>query len=271
MNMIVDLHTHTTCSDGVLSPLELLKLAASKGISHISITDHDTIAAYDTIEQSTESAENLPTLLSGIEVSSMYKETEIHVLGYGFDLQNEGMRDWCLRCQEHRHLRYHGMVEKLQKLGVDIQVDTVPDNPGRLHLAHLLVEQGATNSLKKAFKKYLANGKPAWVPKLQLETHDAVELIVRAGGIAVLAHPGHGFSARWVESFMEAGLQGIECVHPMHRDRTTSTLFTYAAMKNLIATGGSDFHGSRQQDRENIGTFVLTGDRARSTFQALSR
>ncbi len=263
-HMKADLHTHTTCSDGTLSPSALVSLAQSRGISTLSITDHDSVQAYS--ELTTDDQEGM-RIVPGIELSSTYKDTEIHMLGYNINTQHKELSDWCDKCKAHRVQRFYGIIDKLKGLGVALDIDEIPNNPGRLHIAQLLVQQGFVNSFQKAFKKFLADGKPAHVPKLRLATPEAIQLIVSAGGTAVLAHPGHGFSAHWVDTFIEAGMRGIECIHPMHRDRTTSTLLTFASMKGLVSTGGSDFHGSRNYDRENIGTFVMDEDMLTTALQ----
>lgn len=253
-----DLHTHTLCSDGVLTPLELLERAESKGISVLSITDHDTMDAYDIIEAS---AYNGPVrVIPGIEISCFEHGRDVHILGYCCDRTNPDLMAYMARYRVERSNRAEAMVDKLQRLGVSITFDNVLDAAagapiGRPHVATALVARGMAASIQDAFDRWLDVRKPGYVAKLPFSVLDASAMIRNAGGITVVAHPGKAFTdPRSFLAIVASGIDGVEVDHPSHWPATREYYRVLAKQHALVGTGGSDYHGSRSYDDRNFGT-----------------
>jgi predicted metal-dependent phosphoesterase TrpH len=259
----VDLHTHTTCSDGVLGPGELVQKASDCGIRTLAITDHDTIAGF---EEGRQEAERLGmTLVSGVEVSVYFEGRELHLLGYCFDPEDEGLRRFLNYYSEQRRFRARTIVDRLHNLGIMLDFDRVAEHVrgevvGRPHIAQALVEQGFVDSYEEAFALYLRNGAPANVQKKLPRAREALDVLHAAGGIGVLAHPGHWVNDRDVRQLKHLGLDGIETVHPSHDEMLQEFYTDLADTLSMVRTGGSDFHGMRPGDLTNIGNVGLTMD-----------
>lgn len=244
--MQVDLHVHTTASDGTATPVEIVVMAKSLGLGAIAITDHDTL-------EGIEIALDVGRLykievIPGIELGSEYQGEEIHILGYLVELHNREFLDKLTLFQDTRVHRMEKMVNKLQELGFPIALDRVLEisgsgSLGRPHLAAALVEAGIVKTTSEAFDRYIGSGRPAYMPRYKLEPVEAVRLIRAAGGVPVLAHPGLNNSARLVEELIEAGLAGLEAYHPAHSWEQASYYHRLAVKHGLIVTGGSDYHG----------------------------
>jgi hypothetical protein len=249
--MFIDLHTHTTASDGSYSPSSLLQAAVDAQITLLSITDHDTLDAYNQIEK----IPNELRLIPGLEISAEYPKT-LHILGYGVDSNYQPLQKKLTQLQEFREKRNYKMVENLQNHGFAISWDELvkvagSDLVGRPHFAQLLLQKGYVQNKQEAFDKYLKKGAPFYLDKKRMEPAEAIQLIRAAGGFAALAHPCQtGLQAQELESLVHdlayEGLQGIEVYYSQHKTQQITEYKNLAAKYDLIITGGSDFHGANK-------------------------
>jgi predicted metal-dependent phosphoesterase TrpH len=254
VNTKVDLHTHTTASDGTLTPAELVELALEYDLRLLAITDHDsTEGVADAIKRADgTSIEVWP----GVEISTDVPQAEVHMLGYFVDVGNPEFQEILSRCRDSRVWRAQQMVAKLGALGMSLTFERVRQiagtgSIGRPHVAQALVEKGYVSSIKEAFDRYLNRNGPAYVERFKLSPVEAVQLIRKAGGMPVLAHPtyinpgeGSGFDlSSFVHELTQAGLVGIECHYGDYTPETIRQLLKIAREFDLIPTGGSDFHG----------------------------
>lgn len=241
----VDLHTHTTFSDGQLSPAELVQRAVDVGLAALGVTDHDSI---DGLPGARAAAGNRLEIVPGIEVSSSRGGYEMHVLGYYLDAENSMLRERLAEFQGERRRRVYAMAERLVAAGVPVDADEVIVRAGagvvgRPHVAEALLRAGHVSSVDDAFRRYLGTNGVAYVPRPMFSPESAIDLIHQAGGISVLAHPGPGLSDLTVESLAAHGLRGVEAWHPQHTPPVVRRYQALAARLGLIATGGSDYHG----------------------------
>lgn len=243
----VDLHTHTVASDGTYRPSELVAEAARRGVRVLAITDHDST---DGLAEAIATARAHPplTIVPGIEINCDVEGAEIHVLGYGMDYEAPWFHEFCLAQRADRRARVHRTAERLAALGLPIDVERVfalvqEGSAGRPHVARVMVERGYVKTVREAFDRYLASGKPAHVPRRKLSPEDAVRLLRRAGGVPVFAHPGLAERDELIPSMVEAGLMGIECYYSEHSPAQRGTYLDLCRRYDLVATGGSDFHG----------------------------
>ena len=251
-----DLHMHSTASDGMYAPDELMKRAAALGFTHVALTDHDCVAG---IPAAKEAAQALGmTLIHGVELSCGAQK-EIHVLGYGFDPQDQALDAFCKARVAQREARTAAMVQKLCELGKCVDMARVRDMArgvmGRPHVARALVEAGHVCSVAEAFERYLKPGKPGYVPKEDVKVSEAVRLIKQAGGVAVLAHPmelkmGDAMLESLIGEWKSQGLAGVEVYHPSAQNNHASFLLHLAQRENMLVTGGSDFHGETVRKTE---------------------
>lgn len=250
--MCIDLHVHSTYSDGTLHPAELVELALARGLTAISITDHDTTeGTAEALEAAGHTG--LLEVVPGIELSVVYNERHLHLLGYYIDPENSEMKSALADIQAARITRNGRIVEKLRKLGLkvnmpEIEAKSAVGQTGRPHIAQVLVEKNIARSMDDAFSRFLKQGAVAYVPRLVLEAGRAIALIRGAGGIAVLAHPATIDSSlrtipEIVEQLAGAGLGGIEVYYPVHSVRNQKQLSALASRYGLVVTGGSDYHG----------------------------
>lgn len=240
-----DLHTHTYHSDGHLSPRELVEKAAQHGLAAIAITDHDTIDGLAEGERA--GMECGVEVIPGVELSVTVQEESVHLLGYFFDPEHVELREHFERFIEHRRERVHRILERLSALGMALSFEAVHARAkgralGRPHVAEAMVESGHVATERDAFQQYLGNGKPACVSSVSFPAADALALLHRAGGIGVLAHPGHWTADQTVMTLIRCGLDGIETVHPAHDAMLTGYYRQLARDMGLLETGGSDFH-----------------------------
>ena len=243
----VDLHLHTTQSDGNLSPAELVKLAGEKNLEVISITDHDITAG---LTEAYESVKDIPhlTLIPGVELSTDIPGNEIHLLGYYMDYSDSFFQETLKRFREGRVDRARQMVRKLEKLGMPVDWGRVVEIAGegaigRPHIAQAMVERGYIDYPQDAFKDYLGRNGLAYAEREKMTPPEAVELVVSTGGVAVLAHPA------WLEDIdtiivdlKNRGLQGIEVHYAEYDQSTRDRLASIATRHNLLPCGGSDYH-----------------------------
>jgi 3',5'-nucleoside bisphosphate phosphatase len=243
----VDLHTHTVASDGTYHPSELVAEAARRGVRVLAITDHDST---DGLAEAIATARAHPplTIVPGIEINCDVEGAEIHVLGYGMEYEAAWFQAFCLAQRADRRARVYRTAERLAALGLPIDVERVfalvqEGSAGRPHVARVMVERGYVKTVREAFDRYLASGKPAHVPRRKLTPEDAVRLLRRAGGVPVFAHPGLAERDELIPSMVEAGLMGIECYYSEHSPAQRGTYLDLCRRYDLVATGGSDFHG----------------------------
>ena len=248
---MIDLHLHSTYSDGTCSPAELVSMGARKGLIAISITDHDTIEGVgEAVEAGRRSGIDV---ISGIELSVVLGDCSLHLLGYGFDWQNNILIDKLGVLQQARHERNMRILGKLEKSGVRITEEELAEisgggQSGRPHIARLLVEKGVVGSMDHAFETYLAKDKPAYVKRFVYSAQEAISVLHRVGGIAVMAHPVQlGYSLDRIPDIVtrlkEYGLDGIETYYPTQKGRIRKKLKEIARECDLLETGGSDYHG----------------------------
>lgn len=254
----IDLHLHTTYSDGSLPVAEVMTLAKKAGVTALAITDHDIV---DGIPEAIELGAGLGIeVIPGVEVSSRYDESEIHILGYFLEWKAPILIARLAQLRESRHRRNPQIVDKLNGLGLALTYEEVralagSDSVGRPHIARALMAKGYVHTAKEAFDRYLADGKPAYVPRELPEPAEAIAWIKAAHGIPVLAHP------TWVKDTAEglfrlcdhlkgAGLMGIEVHYSTHKPSQTSRYLDIARRLGLLVTGGSDFHGITKPDIE---------------------
>ncbi|MEQ1794567.1 MAG: PHP domain-containing protein [Nitrospira sp.] len=252
----IDLHLHTTHSDGSQTPAEVVKLAHEAGVSALAITDHDiTTGLPDAIAAGQELGIEI---IPGIEISSRLGESELHVLGYFLKWQDPQLNERLITLRESRHRRNPKIVELLQAAGIDITYDEVravagSDSVGRPHIARVLMDKKVVTSAKEAFDRFLAEGKPAYVPRDLPCPTDAIRWIKDAGGLAVLAHPTwvkavEGTLTDLTRRLKADGLDGVEVHYSTHTPRQTREYLNLAKTLGLLVTGGSDFHGLTKPD-----------------------
>ena len=247
--MKADLHLHTTASDGNLSPQELVRLAVDLDMDVIAITDHDCV---DGIAPALDEAQRFPRLrlIPGVEVSTDVPHGEIHVLGYFINHLDSDLAATLERFRNSRQLRAQKMVEKLARLGVEVDWRRVKEvagsgSIGRPHIAQVMLEQGYVSSSKDAFAKYIGREGPAYVERDKMTPEEVVDLIVKAGGLPVLAHPrGIEGLEVMVTRLQRMGLVGIEVYYGGYSQQVVKYLASLASKYCLLATGGSDYHGT---------------------------
>ncbi len=245
--MSFDLHMHSTCSDGTLTPEELIILAKEKGLKGISITDHDCVSAYP--DAFTHAKKHEIILITGIEFSCHFKDQSTHILGYAFDHTHPSITALCQRHAMRRHNRNLAMLDKLKALGIEITEEELNQNAtgvvGRPHIAKILVQRGLSADISDAFKTYLGEGKKAYSAGETFSVEEAIAVIHEAKGFAVLAHPHLHYNHAFVRELMDAhAFDGIECEYAIMPKAKNAPWINYAKQKNLLITGGSDFHGA---------------------------
>ncbi len=258
--MKADLHLHTTESDGTWTPAQIGTEAVKRGLSVIAITDHDTTAGVK------EAVRNAPTelkVIPGIELSTTTEaEEEVHILGYWIDISNPHLEDKLIRFRESRIGRAHEIISKLNQLGIPLDYEDVLQFASRSvvsrsHIAAALQKTGVVQSKTEAFTKWLGVGAPAYVPRFKIEPQEAVGLILDAGGVPVLAHPGLLTDLRIISDLIPHGLVGIEVVHSAHSPSQTEYFLRIAGELGLIPSGGSDCHGPGGKDQLFMGDYTI--------------
>ena len=254
----IDLHLHTTHSDGSQTPAEVVRLAHEAGVSALAITDHDIPTG---LPEAIAAGQELGIeIIPGIEISSRHGESELHVLGYFIKWQDAQLNERLMTLRESRHRRNPKIIELLQAAGIDITYDEVravagSDSVGRPHIARVLMDKKVVTTAKEAFDRFLAEGKAAYVPRDLPAPVDAIRWIKDAGGLAVLAHPTwvkttEGTLTDLARQLKEQGLDGVEVHYSTHTPRQTRTYLSLAKQLGLLVTGGSDFHGMTKPDIE---------------------
>jgi len=250
--VLVDFHSHTLESDGTLAPAELAAAMQKRGVGVFSVTDHDSLAAYEKFDGALGAA----TVVTGIELNTTYRGQEVHVLGYGFPLDCGEMVEAIASNRREREGRAAQMVGQLRRAGYDIEIEDVraecghaTSTIGRPHVARALIRKGLVADIASAFRNLLTPGKPGYVPSTYMGPHRAIELIARSGGVAVLAHPGRLKDEGVIDELVAAGLAGIETFYPAHEPGQIARYRDIAAQFGLVMTAGSDFHDVRYNPR----------------------
>lgn len=258
---LVDLHLHTTASDGVLGPAEIVRYAKAKGLRAIAITDHDTI---DGCEEGLLEGEKIGfEVIPGIEISAEHTPGSMHLLGFFLDLHHPLLIQRLRFLQKARAERNPKILEKLNQLGMDITFEEVVKASnggqiGRPHFANVLLEKKYVKSFQEAFDRFLKKGAPAYVDKFRFTSQEAIHFIKEANGVAVLAHPktlglnGYFELEKFILKLVQEGLQGIEVYYPEHSPTEVTHFETLAKRYGLIMTGGTDYHGI-EKDGLDIG------------------
>ena len=252
---MIDLHTHSTASDGTYSPSELIDKACTLGLKVIALTDHDTL---DGIKEAREAAKNRITFIPGVEISIEWYKGECHLLGLGVKENSYRLNSLLCTLQTSREERGALIAKKLQDAGFDIKYEEIAKmangTVGRPHFASYMAEHKIVKTVQEAFDKYLAMGKPFYVEKKNANLKEAISAIKDAKGIPVLAHPMSLYRS-WkyipsiIREFKGLGLMGLEAWHPGARYGDCKRLESLATEENLVITASSDFHGERRKDR----------------------
>ncbi|MCL2707335.1 MAG: PHP domain-containing protein [Dehalococcoidia bacterium] len=273
MNGKIDLHAHTNASDGKYSPAQLVRLAASNALTLLSITDHDTVGG---VLAAQTAAQEYPSLkiIPGVEISSHAPGNEVHILGFFIDIDSPVLMRQLAALSDSRRDRAHAIVEKLHDLGLDISLERVyqlagEGSIGRPHIAQALMEKGYVSSFQEVFVRYLGQGCPAYVERVKITPDEAVELVLRSGGLPVLAHPTTISDAETlIIRLTERGLVGMECHYKDYTPAQRNELAAMARRHNLISTGGSDYHGIDETTEVMLGEASVPAECAENLILA---
>jgi 3',5'-nucleoside bisphosphate phosphatase len=247
----VDLHAHSTASDGSRAPADVIREAKRIGLAAIALTDHDTVAG---IREAISVGEDLGVrVVPGVELSAVEGDVETHILGLHLSDTRE-LEAKLVALREMRRTRAERMVQRLNELGVRIEFASVLEQAaggaiGRPHVARAMIAEGWAVDFRDAFDRYLGNGRPAYVTKERLAVAEATALIHRAGGLAILAHPSHSGTLERIAAFVDQGMDGVEVRHPSHSAEDTVRLAALVEHFSLVPSGGSDWHGSSDGPR----------------------
>ncbi len=254
----VDLHLHTTYSDGRLTPEELIQIAAEQGIGVIAITDHDTVNGIEPALLATECFPYI-TVIPGVEINTDVHQGEVHILGYFIDYKNQSLLNTLDSLRNSRKARAQKMLDKLSKLGIYIEWERILEladggSVGRPHIAQALFEGQHVSTLQDAFERYIGRNGPAYAERDRLTPKEAVELIIKANGLPVIAHPASIKDLdQMIIDLKQSGLVGIEVYYDNYDKDTIERLSRLATKYDLIATGGSDFHGFEDDHETPLG------------------
>jgi predicted metal-dependent phosphoesterase TrpH len=244
---MIDLHTHTTASDGQHPPAQLVRRAFEAGVRTLAVTDHDTVAG---LPEAAQAARELGVeLIAGIELSTFVNGSETHLLGHFVDHRCGQLAGLSSMLRVEREKRMRAMVSRLCQLGLPCEMDEVTrvsggENLGRPHLARVMMERGYVKDVREAFARYIGRDRPAFVERYKLSSQEAIGLIREAGGATTVAHAGaSGLTPREIRKLKEQGAAGLEVNHPDHAEELRKELGTLARELDLVPTGGSDFHG----------------------------
>ncbi|MBI4278733.1 MAG: PHP domain-containing protein [Armatimonadetes bacterium] len=255
--MRIDLHTHTTASDGLLSPTRLIEEAVRRRVGVLAVTDHDTT---DGVDEAMEAGRRLGVeVIPGVELNTDVAGSEVHILGYYIDHRREDLQRFLRERRGMRWERARQMVVKLNGLGMAVDFGRVlalahDGSVGRPHVARALIEAGHVASMEEAFRKYIGRNCPAYVERVRLTPFEAVAVIRQARGIPVMSHPGPAARNEMIPALVEAGLEGIEAYYPEHSPGETKYYLSLAERYGLVVTGGSDFHGADIGGRVPLGS-----------------
>ncbi|MBI4981653.1 MAG: PHP domain-containing protein [Candidatus Omnitrophica bacterium] len=271
--LFADLHLHTIFSDGTYTPEQLAVKAKNKGLSAISVVDHDIVSGIPSCI--TAGKECGVEVIPGLELSAEYNGSEVHILGYLVDYNNGELIEKLEFLRKNRVERIYRIVEKLKEAGVALDPESVfsiarGGTVGRLHVARAMVKDGLIGSTYEAFQKYLGDKRSAFVLGFKFSPRQAVELIKNSGGIPVLAHPYSLNNDELIPEFVEAGVMGLEVYYPEHSQSTVNFYLELARKYNLLVTGGSDCHGEAKP-HEMIGSIKIAYELVEKLKQAKAR
>lgn len=241
-------------SDGTDSPDRLVRMAVKNGLQGIALTDHDTVEGIE--EFLASGMDNDIQLIPGLEISATHRDFSLHILGYGIDHRNRELVAWLNKLQDGREARNRRIIDKLREMGHDLHYEELQaisccGQAGRPHIARLMQDRGIVQSPEEAFSCFLRKGGPAWSGRFSYSAAESIDMIHRAGGIAVLAHPGileqHTRALSLVMAeLVERGLDGIEAYYPTHSTAMEKKMRSFARKYQLVLTGGSDYHGQHR-------------------------
>lgn len=259
--MKYDLHVHTYYSDGLNSPTKVVDQAIEKGLDGIAITDHDTVLGIEEAILYSKQFDDF-NIIPGIELSCVYDNDEVHILGYFIDHKDDKILSITSDLREHRKDRVRKILEKLNALNINLDLENIKassnnDFTGRVAIARELIKSGYTSTIQDAFSKYLNPGKAAYVERFKLTVDDAISLIKESGGIPVLAHPGLLKDKYIIQYCIARGIEGIESVHSKHSPKQSKNFKGIAARYDLISTGGSDCHGELHNGELLLGKYFV--------------
>lgn len=255
-DMVIDLHSHSTASDGTLKPRELVREAKRMGVDILAITDHDSVGGVD--EALEEGRIWDIRVIPGIEISTYFKGKAVHMLAYFLDHNHLCLKDFFLKRREQRIQRIYKTCERLKNLGIKLEPQEicraeVEGTLGRPHVARALVKKGYVASFDDAFEFLLGKGKPAYVPHQKISLEETLSLIKETKGVPVLAHPGLSDLDEAIPFLAKMGLVGLEVYHPDHSQEKIAKYLKLSHDYNLIITGGSDFHGEEAGKNAPLG------------------
>lgn len=259
---MIDLHLHTTASDGRLTPTELVAHAAASGVRVLAVTDHDTTDAFD--EAAAEAARQAVLLVPGIEITAVDRGRDVHMLGYFFERSDAGLARFLSAQRATRVARIVQMAKRLGTLGMPVDVQSLVDEArrhasksiGRPRLARAMIDAGYVATTREAFDNWLGQGRPAFVGRAGASPEEVIAIVHRAGGLVSLAHPGRTGIDERIAALRDAGLDAIEVYHSDHDAAMVTTYLAIARQLEFLITGGSDFHGDPAHGIEP-GTSVL--------------
>ncbi len=262
--MLVDLHCHTTNSDGLCTPEQLVQMAVDKKLAKIAITDHDTIKGC-AIAVDFAQTQNLPvTIINGVELTiDVGKDEELHILGLNIDITNKLLNDKLQQLSTDRKNRINKIVIKLNELGYDISMreilTTTSDKKtfGRAHVAASLVAKGYFTTVAQVFDKLLHIGGPAYISHLKPTLKEAIDLIKHSGGTSIIAHPGFIKNQELIKDAITLGVDGLEAYYPSHTPKQVKHYKNIAQTHNLKISGGSDFHAIHGRYPKNLGIYCI--------------
>ncbi len=257
---LADLHLHSTASDGKNDPKDVIRLASEKGLKAVSLTDHDTVNGL--AEARIAASEHGIEFISGVELSTIFRNRECHILGYGFNDNDEQLSRVFRRQYEARVYRAKAIIAELNKLGFEIDFDEVwaeSNNApvSRVHIARVMISKGYCATHQEVFMKYLGDDAPAYVPFEFISSEDGINAIHEAGGVAILAHPSRNYLYEDLKELMDYELDGFEYIHPSHNYTSQLKYSNHAKTRGLLITGGSDFHGYLNKDFVNLGLVAI--------------
>jgi predicted metal-dependent phosphoesterase TrpH len=262
---VIDLHLHTTASDGLCDPATLVDLAWRAGIRTMSVTDHDTVAGLPEVKRA--AAASGIAFVPGIEITAVHERRDVHVLGYFIDSEAPGFDAFLEEQRADRVRRLSAIIDRLAELGKPVNHDDVlaSERPGqalgRPLIARALVKAGHAADEREAFDLLLGDRKPAFIPRYGPSPAEVIAIIGRAGGLASLAHPGLLKRDDLIPGMIDAGLTAIEAFHSEHDPPTTARYLDFAERHGILVSGGSDYHGEKERRRTAFGTVGLPDDR----------
>ena len=266
--MLVDFHMHSVFSDGVESPKEVLRHALDCNVSMMALTDHDEIDGIQALRAAQKELDPNESIkiVNGCEFSADYKDKSIHILGYCFDETNRELNDFITFFKRKREERIDEIIRRCNNEGYHITkkelIKQFPDTKayGRPHIGKLLIDGGYAKDINDVFKGILRKGSPCYVPKVKVEVQHIIDIIHKAGGLAVMAHPKLVTSDEYVLEMLDYNFDGIEVYHSKHNDDDVERYKALAKDYNLFITGGSDYHGIPEKKPDKFGDYLVSGE-----------